>query len=179
MGQKFSWLLYYSAYVSSFSWWLHWFLFKILAITVLTATAEPIIISKSIPTRLKAIELFFQNIKKLWDHLLKCIFPLIFKLLIPRKWLTPRFVVFWEIYILVTHWWPVSIPKSLNEDKLSWMMPHDILFLKLMKTWWRQQKYLMKGGQIHNIWKQQVLSRPTAVGLKCLQCYSKFSQPEA
>ena len=43
-------------------------LFKILAVVVLSVSTEPCIVSESISTCLKAIEKFFQNIKKLWRH---------------------------------------------------------------------------------------------------------------
>ena len=64
MGQKFSWLLHYFAYVITFPWWDHWFLFNVLAIAVSSVSTEPFIVYESITTCLKAIELFFQNIKK-------------------------------------------------------------------------------------------------------------------
>ena len=85
---------------------------------------------------------------------------LIFELLVPWTCLTLHFLVFWEIYILITHWWPIIMPKTSNGVEWSWITPHDLIFLKLMKNWWRQQKYHMKGGQTHNIWKQQHNSFP-------------------
>ena len=112
-------------------------LLKILAITVSSVSTEAFIVSES--TCLKAIELFFQIIQKLWCHyhtfsaevsifswllfkfLLKNIFLLIFELLIPWTWLTPRLLAFWEIYILMTHWWPISIPKTSNGlNRVKW-----------------------------------------------------------
>ena len=57
LGQNFSWLLYYFAYVNAFPWWHHRFLFKILAVIVLSLSTELIIFSEFITTRLKTIEL--------------------------------------------------------------------------------------------------------------------------
>ena len=91
----------------------------------------------------------------LFNFLLKNIFPLIFELLIPWTWLTPHFSAFWETYILITHWWPISISKTSNGVEWDWIMSHDVFFLKLIKSCWGQQKYLMKSSQGHNIWKQQ------------------------
>ena len=64
LGKKFSWLLYYFAYVNAFLWWHHRFLFKILAIIVLSISTELIIVSEFITTRLKAIELCYALSKK-------------------------------------------------------------------------------------------------------------------
>ena len=64
LGQNFSWLLYYFAYVNAFPWWHHRFLFKILAIIVLSISTELIIVSEFITTRLKAIELCYALLKK-------------------------------------------------------------------------------------------------------------------
>ena len=55
-------------------------------------------------------------------------------------WLTLHFLAFWEIYILITHWWPISIPKTSNG--VEWC--HMTYFS------WNHTKI----GQIHNIWKQ-------------------------
>ena len=35
-----------------------------------------------------------------------------FEPLMPWAWLTPHFLVFWEIYIQITHWWAVSVTKT-------------------------------------------------------------------
>ena len=55
-------------------------------------------------------------------------------------WLTPHFKAFWEIYVLITHWWPVSISKTSNGVEWGWMMPNDIFFLKLNKSCWSHPK---------------------------------------
>lgn len=65
------------------------------------------------------------------------------------------FFSFWEIYILIIHWWPICVPKTSNGVECCSVMPHDVFFLKLMKSCWSQQKNHMKSGQTHNIWKQQ------------------------
>ena len=70
----------------------------------------------------------------------------------PLKMFIPHFVAFWEIYILITHWWPISTPKTSNGVEWGWRIPHDVFFPKSMKNYWRQH---MKSGQMHNIWKQQ------------------------
>ena len=53
------------AYFSTVLWWHHWFLFKILVITVLFVSTELCIVSEIITPHLKAIVEFFQNIKKI------------------------------------------------------------------------------------------------------------------
>ena len=59
----------------------------------------------------------------LFKFLTKNIFPLIFELLIPWTWLTPHFLAFWEIYILVIHWWPISIPKhQMGLNDATWLI---------------------------------------------------------
>ena len=91
----------------------------------------------------ETIELFFQNAKKLWRHYHSCFtdvslfsqwllkfllkkFPLILEPLIPWSWLTPHFLAFCEIYILITHWWPVSIPKHQMElNHATWHFSRD------------------------------------------------------
>ena len=55
-------------------------------------------------------------------------------------WLTPHFKAFWEIYVLITHWWPVSISKTSNGVEWGWMMPNDVFFLKLNKSCWSHPK---------------------------------------
>ena len=70
----------------------------------------------------------------------------------PLKMFIPHFVAFCEIYILITHWWPISTPKTSNGVEWGWRIPHDVFFPKSMKNYWRQH---MKSGQMHNIWKQQ------------------------
>ena len=61
------------------------------------------------------------------------------------------FFSFWEIYILIIHWWPICIPKTSKGVECCSLMPHDVFFLKLMKNCWSQQKNHMKGGQTHII----------------------------
>ena len=53
----------------------------------------------------------------------------------PLNMVDPSFFsAFWEIYILISHWWPISIPKISNEVEWGWMMANEIFFLKSMKT---------------------------------------------
>ena len=54
IGPKSLMINLFFAYVSIFPGWNHWFLFKILAITVSSVSTEPFIVSESIVTRLKA-----------------------------------------------------------------------------------------------------------------------------
>ena len=54
---------------------------------------------------------------------------------------TPHFVAFWEIYIGITYWLPVSIPKTSNGVEWDWMMPHDI-FYSSQPEWGKIRKKL-------------------------------------
>ena len=110
---------------------------------------------KSLPLIWKLLSSSFKVSKKLWCHyhsffadvsifswwlfkfLLKNIFPVIFEPLILWTWLTPHFLVFWEIYILMNHWWPISIPKTSSRVEWSWIMPHGIFFRKSIKNCWK------------------------------------------
>ena len=70
--------------------------------------------------------------------------------LIPSTWLTSYYLAFWKIYIVISHWWPIIIPKTANGVEWSWMMLLDVFFLKSMKKFWRYCKYHMKSSQRHN-----------------------------
>ena len=104
-------------------------------------------------------------------------FPLAFWLLISWTWLIPHFLAFWEIYILITHRWSINMSEASNGLEWGRIMPHGVYFLKLKKNWWRQQKYHMKGGQTHNIWKLQHNSFPMRgyYSSKCYSCNSHLS----
>ena len=78
-----------------------------------------------------------------------------FEPLIPWIWLTPHFLVFRDIHILITNWCSISIPKTSSRVERGWIMSQDVFFQKSLKDCWRQQKYHMKIDQTHNIWKQQ------------------------
>ena len=75
--------------------------------------------------------IFLMTIQILW---LKKHFSSNFETLICWTWLTPDFLALWEIYILITHWWLISISKTSNGVEWGWMMPHDVFFLKSIKS---------------------------------------------
>ena len=131
-----------------------------MVITVLSVSTEPFIVSEFITICLKAIEcLFFRNIKKFitfifcWRrHIFLIIiqiftekhFPSKFWTTDPLNMIDPSFLAFWEIYILITHQWPRSTPKTSNGVEWGWILPHDAFFGKLMKNCWCQQKITWK-----------------------------------
>ena len=85
-------------------WCKHIFLMIIQIFTenILPLIFEPLISwTKLIPHVLMIIQIFTENI-----------LPLIFEPLISGTQLIPHVLAFWEIYILITYWWPVSIPKT-------------------------------------------------------------------
>ena len=77
----------------------------------------------------------------------KKIFCLAVEPLIRSTWLISQFLAFWEIYIVISHWWPIIIPKTSNGVEWSWMMPFDVFSLKSMKKFWHYCKYHMKISQ--------------------------------
>ena len=73
--------------------------------------------------------------------------------------MTSRLLALWEICILITHWWPKSIPKHQ-------MGLHGVGQRHMTYFSWNRWKMLtsaknhMKSGQTHNIWKEQHDSFP-------------------
>ena len=161
--QSFKSSLHYFAYVSTFPWWHHSLLFKMLAISVLSLSTELyyiiyyyytifillyyiytifILLLYSIIYCLYYLRTHYHLFESYWVVLLKyqktvaslpfifCRrkhiflmiihiftekhFPPIFEPPTPWTWLTPHFLAFWEIYILITHCWLISIPKTSN-----------------------------------------------------------------
>ena len=114
LGQKFSWLLHYFAYISTFPW-----LFKIWAITVLS-----VIHCHSFESFWRVL-LKYQKILSSLQFILcwrRRIFLMIIQIFTekyissnfwtadPLSMVDFSFFSFWEIYILITHWWPINIP---------------------------------------------------------------------
>ena len=49
-------------------------------------------------------------------------------------------------YILITHWWPIHIPKAPNGFELGWMMPQEVLFSEI------DEKQLASANISHKRW---------------------------
>ena len=65
----------------------------------------------------------------------------------PQTWLTPHFLAIWEIYILISHWWPINIPKTANEVQwchvmyFSWSLQKTAVVRK--KITWKVVKHII------------------------------------
>ena len=84
----------------------------------------------------------------------------------PWTWLTLHFLAFWEIYILITHWWPISIPKTSNG--VEWChMTH------FFWSWW---KTAMSAKKSHKKWSSIILENRN-IKLSNEELFKQIGQP--
>ena len=74
----------------------------------------------------------------------------------PWTWLTLHFLAFWEIYILITHWWPISIPKTSNGVEWCYMT-------HFFWSWW---KTAMSAKKSHKKWSSIILENRNIIAFQ-------------